>query len=208
MHPPQVGAVPDDIAAEVEAQLAAQRAELTAKLVAERAAAEEKARLDALETELASRAAASAARESYIPVASAAGVDMAQLRLLLASAGVQLVPRTVTEDSVDSFDVPENDYSDTDRVQIELNALLDLLEVVRVRDVQEHVKRNDGGVMSPSNVRYHMRKLANRGVVKKVEERYHVPGLGVRTRDCWSKDTGALMAVLEGKHGKQKSLKQ
>jgi hypothetical protein len=183
----------DDVAAEVEAQLAEQRAELTAKITAQRAA------------EKAARAAAELAAQR---AAAAPVVDMAQLRILLAGAGVKLVPVATNEDHNTDWTIPENDYSDTERVQVELNALLDLLTVVRVRDVQEHVKRNDGGVMSPSNVRYHMRKMANRGVVKKVEERYRAPGLGYRTRDAWSKDPQALLALLEGTWGQKKPLKQ
>jgi DNA-binding transcriptional ArsR family regulator len=187
----ELGLEDEDVAAEVEAQLAEQRAELTAKLLAQRAA------------EKAARAAEQAAAAAAAPQV----VDMAQLRILLAGAGVKLVPVAANEDHDTDWTIPENDYSDTERVQVELNALLDLLTVVRVRDVQEHIRRNDGGVMSPSNVRYHMRKLANRGVVKKVEERYRAPGLGYRTRDAWSKDPQALLAVLEGTYGKKK-LKQ
>jgi hypothetical protein len=185
--------VDPDVAAEVEAQLAEQRAELTAKLLAQRAA---------------EKAARVAAAEKAAAAAAAPVVDMAQLRILLAGAGVKLVPAPINEDHHTDWTIPENDYSDTERVQVELNALLDLLTVVRVRDVQEHVKRNDGGVMSPSNVRYHMRKMANRGVVKKVEERYRAPGLGYRTRDAWSKDPQALLALLEGTWGQKKPLKQ
>lgn len=195
-----------DIAAEVEKQLAAQRAELTAKLVAERAEQRRK-------EEAARKAAAAAAAKKALaaaplpaPVSSEfAPEDIERLQRMLAAAGVKLVAAAparravVADDDSDTGDVPENDYSDTERVQIEIMALLDLLGLVRVRDIQEHVLREDGSIMSPSNVRYHMKKLANRNVVKKVEERYNLPGLGWRTRDVWSKDPQKLLEVLEGR---------
>lgn len=194
-----------DIAAEVEKQLAAQRAELTAKLVAERAEQRRK-------EEAARKAAAAAKKALAAPPASApevsgefAPAEIERLQRMLAAAGVRLVTAAparravVADDDSDTGDVPENDYSDTERVQIEIDALLDLLGLVRVRDIQEHVLREDGSMMSPSNVRYHMKKLANRNVVKKVEERYNLPGLGWRTRDVWSKDPQKLLEVLEGK---------
>lgn len=191
--------VPDDIAAAVEAQLAAQRAELTAKLLAERAERERKAR-KAAERKAREAAAAEVARvrEDAAAAAAPGNIDMDQLKLLLAAAGVKLVPQHINSDA-DAWELPETDYSDTERVQVELNALLDLLGVVRVRDVIDHVKRDDGEPMSPSNVRYHMRKLAHKGQVKKIEERYYIKGLGWRTRDCWSKDPQKLFEVLEGK---------
>lgn len=191
-----------DVAAEVEAQLAAQRAELTAKLLAEKAARV----AAAAAAEASERAAAREAEAREAKKVSA--VPLTQLRMMLADAGVRVVPNQDVRAHDTDFELPENDYSDTERVQVELDALLDILTVVRVRDVQEHVKRNDGGVMSPSNVRYHMRKMSNRGVVKKVEERYRAPGLGYRTRDAWSKDPQALLALLEGTWGKKKPLKQ
>lgn len=198
--PPLTPDTDAEIAAAVEAQLAAQRAELTAKLVAER---EEKRRRE--EAEAATRAAESA---EFSPA------ELAKLQRMLEAAGVRLVPagsqapNTVKRRAVpapppapieDGLEVPDADYSDTERVQVELIALLDLLGVVRVRDVIEHVQREDGAQMTPSNVRYHMRKLANRGVVKKAEERYKLPGLGYRTRDVWSRDPQLLLEILEGK---------
>lgn len=199
-----------DIAAEVEKQLAAQRAELTAKLVAERAEQRRKAAM----TEEAARkaAAAAAAKKALASPAAALAIgsefapeDIERLQRMLAAAGVKLVAAApvrrvaIANDDSDTGDVPDADYSDTERVQVELSALLDLMGVVCVKDVQEHVLRDDGAVMSPSNVRYHMKKLANRGAVKKVEQRYKLPGLGWRTRDVWSKDSQKLLEVLEGK---------
>jgi hypothetical protein len=206
---PAPAAVDAEIAAAVEEQLAAQRAELTAKLVAER---EEKRRRE--EEEAATRAAESA---EFSPA------ELAKLQRMLQAAGVRMVPAgpqapatmkrrapapaalpaapaPIDEDIDDGgLEVPDADYSDTERVQVELIALLDLLGVVRVRDVIEHVKREDGAAMTPSNVRYHMKKLANRGAVKKAEERYKLPGLGYRTRDVWSRDPQKLLEILEGK---------
>lgn len=109
------------------------------------------------------------------------------------------VVKALQSGEVDTGASPENDYSDTERVQVELLALLDLLGVVRRSDIQEHVFQADGNPMTDSNVRYHMKKLANRGLVKKVEERYKLPGLGWRTRDVWSKDSQKLLEILEGK---------
>lgn len=187
---PQVSDIPDDIQAEVEAELARQRQELTAKLVAEREA--EKARKEAER-----QAAIEAATKRAAAQSGTHPIDLAGLKLMLAQAGIALVPAPVSAE-------PEQvthteDYSKTEHVQLELLALCDMLGVVRTADVIAHVRREDGGVMSPSNVRYHMRKLANRGQVKKVEERYHVDGLGWRTRDVWSRDPQKLLEVLEGK---------
>lgn len=189
-------AVDEDIAAAVEAQLAAQRAELTAKLVAEKEARQRKEAEEA-------RAAEEAAKQA----ASAAGVtvdagELAKFKAMLLASGVRLMPTQASLSKAPAFigdEGHDEDYEDTERVQLELHALLDLLGVVRAKDVIEHVRRADGAVMSPANVRYHMRKLANRGMVKKIEERYHLPGLGWRTRDAWSKDPQKLLEILEGK---------
>lgn len=198
-----------DITAAVEAQLAEQRAQLTAKLLAER---EEKRKKEAAAA--ARKEAAKRDEEEFSPeviakfsrMLAAAGMAVVPANLAPAVAPVSPVPvpprRPVPADVSDSLpvnDVPDNDYSDTERVQLELLALLDLLGVVRVRDVQEHIRRPDGSVMSASNVRYHMKKLANRGLVKKAEEVYSLPGLGHRTRDVWSRDPQLLLEVLEGK---------
>jgi hypothetical protein len=205
-----------DIVAAVEAQLAAQRAELTAKLVAEKAERrrqeQEAAAARKAEAEREAARAAAAAEEKRTTrgrqgrggrlADAAAEARIARLENMLAVAVMKLSPTADVEPRASQEkrqDVPENDYSDTERVQLELNALMDLLGVVRVKDVQEHVVRDDGSIMSPSNVRYHMKKLANRGEVKKVEERYYINGLGWRTRDVWSKDAQKLLEVLEGK---------
>lgn len=205
--PPEAAAIADDeLEAAVEAELAEQRAAIKAKLLAKREA--ERAAEEKRQTEIERARAGAAQREQ---LALLANTELAQLRALLEKVGVELKPLASAPalkrvdvpadmpDTLNVSDVPDNDYSDTERVQMELNALLDLLGVVRVKDVQEHVRREDGAVMSPSNVRYHMKKLANRGIVKKVEERYQVPGLGWRTRDVWSKDPQKLLEVLEGK---------
>jgi DNA-binding transcriptional ArsR family regulator len=200
---PAIEDVDAEIVAAVEEQLAAQRAELTAKLLAER---EERRR-----QEEAARAAAARAEETRVAeearAAAATGFssnDLAKFRRMLEASGVRIVPvrqelpaDTVSEPGLSK--IPDEDYSDTDRVQMQLDALLDLLGVVRVRDVQEHIRRKDGSIMSPSNVRYHMKKLANRGLVKKAEERYKLLNLGYRTRDVWSKDPQKLLEILEGK---------
>lgn len=201
-----VGAPADidsEIAAAVEAQLAVQRAELTARLLAER---EEKRRHEEEARRAAERAEAERIAEES-RAASAAGFspdDLAKFRRMLEASGVRVVPvrqelpaGVVSDPSVNK--IPEEDYSDTDRVQLQLDALLDLLGVVRVRDVQEHIRRKDGTLMSPSNVRYHMKKLSNRGLVHKAEERYKLLNLGWRTRDVWSKDPQKLLEILEGK---------
>lgn len=174
-----------DIAAEVEAQLAAQREALTTKLRAEREEA---------------RRAAAVTTAKKVPELKLDKEGLAQLQRMLAAAGVKLVPLSKTTDSdEDDADVPLEDYSDTQRVQDELLVLLDLLGLVRRQDVQDHVYKADGSRMTDSNVRYHMKKLANRGLVHKVEERYYLDGLGYRTRDVWSKDPQKLLEVLEGK---------
>ncbi|MES2384504.1 MAG: hypothetical protein V4593_08140 [Pseudomonadota bacterium] len=189
-----------EIAAAVEAQLATQRAELTAKMVAEKAEQKRRAAAAAAAEEVRK---ATEARRAQVVVTPAADVDpteLAKFQRMLAAAGVKVLPaRTSAAIDDDESTVPDDDYSDTERVQVELNALLDLLGVVRARDVIEHVLRDDGSRMSPSNVRYHMNKLANRGAVKKVQERYKLPGLGWRTRDVWSKDIQKLLEILEGK---------
>jgi DNA-binding transcriptional ArsR family regulator len=210
--PPEAVAIADDeLEAAVEAELAEQRAAIKAKLLARREA--ERAAEEKRQAEIERARADAAQREQLALLANTELAQMAQLRALLEKVGVELKPLASASapaltrvdvpadmpDTLNVSDVPDNDYSDTERVQIELNALLDLLGVVRVKDVQEHVRREDGAVMSPSNVRYHMKKLANRGIVKKVEERYQVPGLGWRTRDVWSKDPQKLLEVLEGK---------
>lgn len=176
---PQVD-VPDDIAAQVEVELSKQRAEMTARLVAERT----------------QRDAIAAAR-----VAAQSGthaVDLAAIKLMLRQAGLDVVPAPRGEPAK-VLDVPKNDYSKTEHVQLELHALLDLLGVVRVVDVIEHVRREDGAPMTESNARYHMIKLANRGEAHMAVERYHTHGLGWRTRYVWSKDPQKLLEVLEGK---------
>lgn len=204
------GEVDEDIAAAVEAQLAAQRAELTAKLVAEKAEkrrkaeeeAERKRREEAAREAARLAAAAPAPRRRRNKTDAAAEARIARLENMLAVAVMKLSPTADVAPQASQEkrqDVPDNDYSDTERVQLELNALLDLMGVVRVKDVQEHIVRDDGSIMSPSNVRYHMKKLANKGAVKKVEERYFINGLGWRTRDVWSKDAQKLLEVLEGK---------
>lgn len=183
-----------DILAAVEAQLEAQRAEITTRLLAEKAARQEAERAEQARQAQIERERQAAANDEFSPE------QIDQFRRMLRASGVTVVRRTVSEDLPDGAqETAEVDYSDTERVQAEISALLDLLGVVRVRDVQEHVFRADGAPMSASNVRYHMRKLSHSGVVKKVEERYKLPGLGWRTRDVWSKDPQKLFEVLAGK---------
>jgi hypothetical protein len=202
----------EDDVAELEAHLAAERERMMAKIAAKRAAEEKARREEAARVEAAKRAAEEKARQEAARVEArkakkspakpaANDVDpqeLAQFKKFLAAAGVRAPVTTKVVDD-EGNEVPENDYKDTERVQIEINALLDLLGVVRKRDVIEHVKQNDGSEMTPANVKYHVDKMINRGLVHKVTERYFIPGLGFRTRDAYSKDIQKLLEVLEGK---------
>jgi hypothetical protein len=198
--------VDDEIQAEVEAQLAAQRAEITAKLVAEKTERERVRRAEEARKarETAAARATTTKAESPDEVSDA---ELAKFQKLLAASGVRLVKirkvparrRVPSREEADGAAAAADDYSDTEHVQVGLLELLDKLGVVRTRDVIENVRHNDGAPMTPSNVRYHMRKLVIRGLVKKIEEPYHLKHLGWRTRDAWSKDPQKLLELLEGK---------
>lgn len=186
--------IDDEIAATVEAQLAQTRVELTAKLVAEKLE-RERARKEAEKRESQEYTRSLLVKEEVTPE------ELLKFRQLLLASGVRLMPANPVDDTEEDSDgsVSAEDYAVTERTQLELLALLSLKGVVRTKDVIQHVRREDGKPMSPSNVRYHMRKLTNKGRVYKIEERYHMPHIGWRTRDAWSTDPQKLLELLEGK---------
>ncbi len=174
---------PDDIQAEVERELAAARAKITARILAER--------------EQAARAAATAPGEAFTPA------QMAQLASLIGTAPAARGRKLQAWEGTDARELPQSNYAKTEALQVELKALLDLLGVVRVEDILEHIVRPDGHYLTPSSARNHMKKLVRQGECHHAEERYMCKAaktgvvLGWRTRDVWSKDPQKLLEVLE-----------
>jgi hypothetical protein len=185
----------DDIQAEVERELAAARAKITARIVAEREAA--------------------AAARATIPAPAAPGeaaftsAQLAQLAQLIesvapaANAPARNGRKLKAWEGAEHRDLPQSNYAKTEELQVELLALLDLLGVVRVEDILEHIVRPNGHYLTPSSARNHMKKLVRQGECHHAEERYMCKAantgvvLGWRTRDVWSKDPQKLLEVLE-----------
>ncbi len=92
-------------------------------------------------------------------------------------------------------DVATRNYAKTDHVHREINALLDLIKVVRVSDVVEHLG------LTPSNAHMHLDKMqkTSKGAIGMIRESYYEPRLGVRFRDAYSKHPDLLAEILMGR---------
>lgn len=122
---------------------------------------EEKAEAARLEAQAAARARAGAAAVAAVPPEAVAAITR-MVTAQLDQRGYVPKRRTKPSDQVE-FTVSDRDAEDTERVQAEFLALIDLLGAVRVPDIIEHVTHKNGGEMTPANIRHHMFKLAADG---------------------------------------------